>query len=607
MYSLQDALENITVDELKIVAKTLEVSKYLPNRKAEIIKTIKSNLTTNHLKGYWKKLDDSQKKAISEVVHNGNGVFEREKLKAKYGSDLSLGWLDRYYWRSRDERPILISAFFYGKVLPKELCERFKTFVPEPPKIKINAIDELPTNLEVKRDWFDYKKRERKESVDKIPLNKRDTEQSALSELMIILRLIEAGKITISDKTQIPTSATVKQISKMLKEGDFYSLIKNDTKGSVQDDIGAMKSFAWPLLVQAGNLAKPFGKKLKLTKMGKEALKKDPSIGLMGILTGLTTNRGFDELRRIDIIKGQNGKAKRLMTDPCGRRSSILEAIKDCPANQWVHVNELFRYIQATKHNFHIGHNLWELYICDSHYGSLGYDGFGDWNILQARYALCFLFEYLATLGVIDVAYIEPSNARPDFRDNWGTDDLDFLSRYDGLGYFRINDLGKYCLGLTTSYTSKAPVMETVIKVLPNLEIIATDKITESDKVILDHYAQKKTEHTWKLDKTKVLSNVEQGHTLKDIFQFISSKSENELPQTVEVFFEDLKNRTNSIQIVGESKLLECKDKSLALLIANDTTLKKVCYLAGENHIVYLLKNEKRFLNATKKLGYILN
>ena len=41
------------------------------------------------------------------------------------------------------------------------------------------------------------------------------------------------------------------------------------------------------------------------------------------------------------------------------------------------------------------------------------------WEILQARYALCVLFEYAATLGLIDVAYVPPADAREDFRRLW--------------------------------------------------------------------------------------------------------------------------------------------------------------------------------------------
>ena len=66
-------------------------------------------------------------------------------------------------------------------------------------------------------------------------------------------------------------------------------------------------------------------------------------------------------------------------------------------------------------------------------YDSLGYDGFHDWPLLQDRYTLAVLFEYAATLGLIGIEYGPPVGAREDCRDNWGGDDLDQLSCYDGL------------------------------------------------------------------------------------------------------------------------------------------------------------------------------
>ncbi|MBV9207976.1 MAG: hypothetical protein JO037_21840, partial [Actinobacteria bacterium] len=58
------------------------------------------------------------------------------------------------------------------------------------------------------------------------------------------------------------------------------------------------------------------------------------------------------------------------------------------------------------------------------------------------RYALCALFEYAATLGVVDVAYAGPRGARDDYRGLWGAGGYDCLSRYDGLVAVRVNELG---------------------------------------------------------------------------------------------------------------------------------------------------------------------
>ncbi|HEY1322843.1 MAG TPA: hypothetical protein VGF32_21480, partial [Streptosporangiaceae bacterium] len=61
---------------------------------------------------------------------------------------------------------------------------------------------------------------------------------------------------------------------------------------------------------------------------------------------------------------------------------------------------------------------------------------------LEGRYALCALFEYAATLGVVDVAYTAARGARDDYRGLWGADGYASLSRYDGLAAVRVNELG---------------------------------------------------------------------------------------------------------------------------------------------------------------------
>ncbi|HEU5471893.1 MAG TPA: hypothetical protein VFV67_14675 [Actinophytocola sp.] len=61
----------------------------------------------------------------------------------------------------------------------------------------------------------------------------------------------------------------------------------------------------------------------------------------------------------------------------------------------------------------------------DPQYGSLGYDGYHRWDILEGRYTLAVLFEYAVTLGLIDLDYVHPHGERDDFRDQWGGDDLD--------------------------------------------------------------------------------------------------------------------------------------------------------------------------------------
>ncbi|HET9116801.1 MAG TPA: hypothetical protein VFN75_01765, partial [Pseudonocardiaceae bacterium] len=89
----------------------------------------------------------------------------------------------------------------------------------------------------------------------------RLTEPEAQLNLRTVLELCAAGELRCSEKTHRPSATTVYTVGSHLAHGDFY-----------RDE--PIASFAWPLLVQAGGLAKIEGGRLKLTVKGRTALRK---------------------------------------------------------------------------------------------------------------------------------------------------------------------------------------------------------------------------------------------------------------------------------------------------------------------------------------------
>jgi hypothetical protein len=226
------------------------------------------------------------------------------------------------------------------------------------------------------------------------------------------------GRLRCSEKSRRPGAATVALVTGVLRDGDFCP-------GH------AIAAFAWPLLVQAGRLAELAGGRMQLTSRGRVILARAPS-------DALTVLCPIDELSRIEHIKGQ--RRPNTLTAAPRRRQAVGRALAALPPGQWVQTDELFASMQLDEPPLRVARNdssIWHLYIAEPRYGSLGYLGFHDWPLLEGRYALCVLFEYAATLGLIDVTYTDPAGARDDFRGNWGADDLDYLSRYDGLTAIR--------------------------------------------------------------------------------------------------------------------------------------------------------------------------
>jgi hypothetical protein len=123
-----------------------------------------------------------------------------------------------------------------------------------------------------------------------------------------MLRLVDAGKVAVSDKTRRASSATIDAITVVLEGGDYYPFVPPKDKWH-DKNAGPMRAFAWPLLIQAGGLAQLSGSKLQLTKAGRRALAEPPAQTLKTLWEKWIDTTLLDELCRIECVKGQTGKA----------------------------------------------------------------------------------------------------------------------------------------------------------------------------------------------------------------------------------------------------------------------------------------------------------
>ena len=605
--TIDATLENETVERLKKLLPHLSTSEK-PTLKSDLIALIKQHLQGNTLRTLWEKLDSLQQAAVAEIVHSPDtdSHFDANRFRAKYGESPDFGSGYSGYYGPNKETISPLGLFIYGYVIPLELKERLQSFVPLPTVMRLKLYSELPSTIEQHWKEFDYDVRKHITHTQTLPLEQALREKSAVQELLAVLRLIDIGKVSVKEKNGFPSATTLKTLTSVLEGGDYYTDIHKNKKKNppTYDPIGSIRAFGWAMLVQGG-LAKLSGKKLQLTKAGKKALSEPPEKTLKTLWQKWLKTKVLDEFRRVDHIKGQT--KHRTMTAVTKRREIIATALTECPVNQWINLNNFFRYMQWHNYGLEITHNEWNLYLCYPEYGSFGEFGDDNWSLLQGRYILCFLFEYAATLGMVDVAYISPVAARDDYYGNWGTDDFEFLSRYDGLMYFRLTPLGAYCLDLEASYTPAPLELRPVLQVLPNQEIVAvSDSLNVSDVLVLDLYAQKVSDVVWRLDLPKLLKAAAEGSSIEDLTEFLRARSAEPLPQTVEQFLADVESRTTSLKDKGTGRIIECSDSALAILIANDSRTKKFCLLAGESSLVVPKASVSKFHKALQKLGYTL-
>jgi hypothetical protein len=266
--------------------------------------------------------------------------------------------------------------------------------------------------------------------IDPDPVVVRCTAPDALSNLVAVLELAADGQVRCT-ASRCPSVSAVKLIEDVLVAGDYY------------EGGEPIAAFAWPLLILTGGLAQLAGNRLELTPRGRAVLARPGYPALGALWARWLRSVSTDELSRIEAIKGQRRPST--LTPAVDRRAAVAAALATLRPGAWADIGEVFGLLRTQRPPLVAARSLmalWRLYIADSYYGSLGHAGHRVWPIVEGRYALCVLFEYAATVGLIDVAYADPCGARDDYRVLWGADQYACLSRYDGLVAVRVNRLG---------------------------------------------------------------------------------------------------------------------------------------------------------------------
>ena len=591
--TVSETLNRLNVEHLKDRIRLLPVAE-IPTRKAHLVAAVEPCLSGAVLRDLWNRLDETQQLAVRETVYNGNGRFDADAFRAKYG-----GLPDTTYRSGRRGPPSPLHLFLYPEnryenrpaFIPRDLAERLRAFIPRPPDATLPAMDELPEADEAETGGA--------------PLVRRDMERAAPQDLLAVLHLIDGGKVAVSAKTRQASASAVRGIAGVLAGGDFFDPIT--PKGAPADQaVGPIKAFAWPWLVQAAGLAKPHGARLALTKSGRTALGAPPAETLRKLWQRWRRTTLFDEFRRIDAIKGQQrGRGRSVMTAAPGRRDVINNALAQCSVNRWVHFDDFSRFMHAAGLTFEVTHDPWALYLVDPNYGSLGYDGGRGWHILQERYLLCLLFEYAAALGLIDVAYREPGGARNDYTHQRGADYLAFLSRYDGLRYFRLTPLGAWCLELTDTWQPSLPATRAALHVLPDLLVLVEGApLSADERLSLETWTVAESEDTWRLDGDRTLAAIESGRNPDDLRMFLTARDEQPLPERVEGFLQDNERRARALMPRGMALLVECVDAELAARLAGHKRIARLCHRAGDRYLAVPAGSEDAFRKAVRTLGY---
>ncbi len=590
--NVSEAYEMLNLDTLQPLAKL--IASDAPKRKSDLVPYLTRLMSQpEEIRRLYDSLGEVSKAAIQEALADPAGKLDLDRFEAKYGHPPDLGG---YSSASRLQLFLPID-----RSIPEDLRLVLDNFVPEPRKVTITSLNELPESVPEELSSWEAQKGVK---AALIPLRRRFTAAAALREFSTMLRLVESGKLSVGEKTRKPSRAIVELITPLLVDGDFY---QSDDRSQYQHDPGwdlTVRAFAWPCIVQAAGLASSAAGRLSLSSAGRKALAQPAQHGIRAAWKKWIGTKLFDEFERVEAIKGKQSARLNLAAD---RRSSVSDVLAECPIDRWIAIDDFFRLLKASGEDFAVARNEWKLYIAEHRYGYFADRGGHEWAMLQGRFIMAMLFEYAATLGLIDVAYVAPQGARRDYGSHWGTDDYECLSRYDGLKFFRINRLGAWCLELTEDYQPEQIVAKKTWKVLANHDVVSSEQNPDpADTLFLDRVADRTSDRVWRLERDKILAAVEHGLGIDALREFLEERSSEPLPANVQTFLADLLDRAGRIRDRGVARMIECTDAESALILMADAKLKAICLLAGDRTLVFPAAQESTVRSRLRKLGYVV-
>jgi hypothetical protein len=556
------------------------------NRKEELVRCIQQALLNpDLLRQVWQQLDELSQKAVAAAYHN-EGEFDPSAFAAQYGA---LPGRVKGGLMFGSPPPLPLDLFLYQNTLPSDLIPLLARLVPPPDKYQISGTLHPPQEV-VGRGRH------------KAQLIKAETEQAGLHDLRAYLRLAGQGELGVSSTSENLTLAGVKKFTDNLLLGDFLPLAENYRANQTIRPVG-LSIFAR----EAGLTAYNGRSGLHLTKAGQQFYQTQSPELLLEAFETWSQKGSFDELSRISGLSGLKSPQTRL-TRPATRREAVIEALSWCPVNVWIDLQDFYRALKIWHFDFEVETSHFSnLYIGSKEYGAL----YGEpYAIVKELYVNVVLWEYLGSIGALDLLYTPPEEANLVARySGFMYIEEPYLSLYDGLRYFRVNDLGAYLFGQAGEYRPAAPLQAGLFTISPELDLSLTrlGDLTPNDEHLLNLLAVPLGQGRYRLETQLLLSAVETGHDWAELADFLSSRHHGPLPPAVTSWLARLQAKSRAFKNGGPALLVKVDDETLLEMVLADPTLQKLCSPLDRRTLVVPESKEKAFRSRLRELEYILN
>jgi hypothetical protein len=532
-------------------------------RKADRINFVCAKLLDKtSLRTVWRQLSGVAQRAVSTAYHN-DGEFDSKAFVAQYGElpprpQGKVSWYGSFH-----KEPILFDLFVLNGQIPDDLMPLLAELVLAPERFQLEGIEKLPDRFQKGRYKWDVV------SVE--------TELIGRADLLTYLKMVELQQVKFGAKNNRLTAASTRKILANLMDGDFRELPEKVTGRTV------IRPFGLDVFSQESGLMTRTG---KLTKVGRDYLRsQDPEIMLTAFEKWSDSGK-YDELYRIKHLGGLKSRSTRL-TAVESRREKVIEALSWCPVDVWIDIQDFYRAIIIWGFDFVVEKTPYSnLYVGSRYYGEL--HGGNYWNIVNGLYINAIIWEYLGTIGAVDIAFAEDEYAsfvdlEYDFFD-------ESISLHDGLLFFRINKWGAFLLGQADIYMPTQPKGKALFTISADKRLHLLVDLLPNERLQLETMAEPVDPQTYQLNELKLLSTVEGGQQLDQLITFLQVNHQGELLATVSDWLARLQQNQGAFSEKGSAVLIQLNRPGLMALTQQDKILVK---LTG-------------FRKRLKELGYLL-
>jgi len=533
------------------------------------------------LRELWDNLSPITQKALSFTVHSTDGIYRPDLVRLRYGQAPSA---PQRHWSGYIPSELDLFLGEDQKILP-ELYPLLRVVAPKPERW------EMPVHPEPPRRY------------QSIGFKRSPGPEVGLQDLTTVLALAAQQKILVNDR-MIPTYESIQLLLENLVEGDLLRAESLKDINNAIKPVGLVRFALGSGLIQIGARI-GYNNVLKLSPLGWEWLIGPSSDLLLDSLESWVKTALYDEIDRLNHLRDA-AKPGKNRTTPKERRDSIIETLSWSPKNAWISVDDFFTALKLWQHDFEVDTDLDA--IDDLNGRKMSINELKDpWRAVQGAYTLVILFEILGSLGALELAYTEPQHAPPFLEaptESWQQPAQPY-SHYDGLTYFRINELGAYLLGHSRHYTIPAVCTERFFSINERNTFKAVRKpLLPYQRQILPLLGVANKRNVFRLDKAAWLQAQQTENTLEERKELLLSRHDGPLSPVVEDWLEQAESDSTALRKGRTMITLQVRRPEVRNAILEDPELRRYCRLLDDRTLLIPSSRERAFTRKVLQLGY---